>query len=89
MIRYFGIGNLANYTNEEAQGILREIYSITDERTLREKYKTLQNIYEEERPYIGLYFNTKRAIYVKDLTADISESWYNIFSNIQNWNKKN
>ncbi len=89
MLRYFGVGNLANYTNEEAQGILRETYNITDEKTLIEKYKTLQNIYEEERPYIGLYFNIRRAIYVKQLNADISGNWFNIFSNIQNWSKKN
>jgi len=37
--------------------ILRELYSITDEKTLKEKYKKMQEIYEEDRPYIGLYYN--------------------------------
>ncbi len=88
MIRYFGIDNLAKYDNTDAQNILREVYNITDEKVLREKYKTLQNIYEDERPYIGLYFNSKRAIYVKTLTADISDNWFNMFYNVENWNKK-
>lgn len=57
MTRYFGEGNLANYENSEALEILREIYSIADEKTFKEKYDILQKLYKEDRPYIGLYFN--------------------------------
>ena len=41
-------GNLANYTNEEAKGILGELYNITDEKILKEKYDRLKNIYIDE-----------------------------------------
>ena len=69
LTRYFGEGNLSNYTNNDAQEILRELYSITDEKTLKEKYERLQNLYEDDRPYIGLYFSRRSAVYGKELSA--------------------
>ncbi len=62
---------MANYTNNEASEILRELYSITDEKILKEKYERLQNLYEDERPYIGLYFNRRSSVYGKDISLNI------------------
>ena len=89
MIRYFGTDNIANYSNSEAEDILREIYNITDEKTLKEKYKKLQNIYEDERPYIGLYCDRITLILGKNLITTGTSNWFNIFSDIENWHKKN
>lgn len=89
MRRYFGTDNIANYSNSEAEDILREIYNITDEKTLKEKYKKLQNIYEDERPYIGLYCDRITLILGKNLITTGTSNWFNIFSDIENWHKKN
>lgn len=67
--RYFKEGNLANYENSEISGILNELYSITDEKILKEKYKRLQEFYEEDRPYIGLYYNRITIITRKELNS--------------------
>ncbi len=67
---------------------MRELYNITDERTLVEKYKILHGIYENDRPYIGLYFNSKTNIYSKTILATIGKNCFNIFYDINDWNKK-
>ena len=87
--RYFGEENLANIENTEAKEIQKELLSITDEKTRKEKYERLQKIYEEERPYIGLYFSKTTTIYATRLSATIGSNWYNPFYNIENWHRKN
>ncbi len=86
--RYFGEGNLANYTNGEALNILNEIYSISDTNTLKEKYQRLQEIYQEDRAYIGLYFNKTTVIYSKNLAGTVSPNWYSYFYNMETWYRK-
>ena len=87
--RYFGEENAANYTNEEASTILNDLYSISDEKLLQEKYKELQNMYMEDIPYIGLCFDKASVIYGKDVSGTVSINWYNIFYNIETWYRKN
>jgi len=86
--RYFGEDNLANYTNIEAKSILNDIYSIKEEKTLQEKYFRLQEIYQTDRPYIGLYFNKTSLIYGKNVAGTVSPNWYNLFYNIETWYRK-
>lgn len=86
--RYFGEGNLANYTNAEAEEILKELHNITDEKTLKEKYEKLRQIYEDDRAYIGLYFSTITSVYGKGLTATAKNNWFNIFYDIENWHRR-
>jgi len=86
--RYFGEDNLANYANEEAKNILKEINNISDINLLKEKYNRLQSIYLEDRAYIGLYFNKVTTIYSKNLMGTISPTWYNLFNNIETWYRK-
>ena len=89
LTRYFGKGNLANFSNNTVLEIFRDIYNISDEKVFKEKYETLQNIYEEERPYIGLYFNRNVLIHGKKLTTSVNSTWYDVFYDIENWNRKN
>jgi len=89
LTRYFGEGNLANYENNEVNKILQELYNISDEKTFKEKYEKLQNKYEQDRPYIGLYFNRQVLIHGKSLSTVVSNNWYNIFYDIENWKRKN
>ena len=89
LTRYFGEGNLANYSNSEANEIIKELYNISDESILKEKYKKLQEIYLEERPYIGLHFNRLTTVYGKGVNASMSNNWFDVFYNIENWHSKN
>lgn len=86
--RYFGDGNLASYSNNEAESILNEVYNIKDENILKQKYLRLQEIYQVDRPYIGLYFNKVNLIYGKNVAGTVSPTWYNLFYNIETWYRK-
>lgn len=81
-------GNLANYENNEVKEILRDIYSISDEKTLKEKYTRLQDIYQDDRPYIGLYFSKMTTVSVKGVSKPADNNWFDVFYGIENWNKK-
>ncbi len=89
LTRYFGDDNLANYENGDATSILKELYSISDENTLKEKYNKLQSLYQDDRPYIGLYFSTITLINTKSFAGNINPTWYNPFYNIETCYRKN
>ncbi len=84
---FFGIDNLANFSNEELSKIINEVKNITKEEILKEKYKRIREIYNEEVPYIGLYNNYYAIMSNWTLKGNISPNWYNIFLNINNWYK--
>lgn len=83
-----GSGNLANYGNSEAKEIIRDIYNISDEKLLKEKYLRLQDIYQDDRPYIGLYFSKMMTVSAKGVSKPVDSNWYDIFLGIENWNRK-
>ena len=82
---YFGENNLANFNNQEAKNIIKEVNNITDEKLLKEKYNQLINIYKEEMPYIYLYTNRKTLVYSLNLLGEVTPNNYNIFYNIGSW----
>jgi len=85
---YIGENNKANFINNELITIQNEVKSIADENILKEKYSRILEIYNDEVPYIGLYNNIGTVIYSKNLIADLSPNWYNIFYNIKNWTRQ-
>lgn len=84
---YFGNNNLSNFKNEEVKEILRDITNINEEKILEEKYSRLIEIYQEEMPFINLYFNNLFVLSRTNLKGDLSFNWYNLFYNIENWYK--
>ena len=84
---YFGTNNFANYSNQELETILNEIKNITKEELLQEKYTRINQIYNEEVPYIGLYNSYYAVISSWNLKGNITANWYNIFTDINNWYK--
>lgn len=82
---YFGEGNLANYDNETARQILNEVKNIREEKTLKEKYNNLIDIYKEDMPYVYLYWNRSSLICSSKLMGDIKPNRYNLFYNINTW----
>ena len=85
MQKFFGDNNISNYYNEEIKNILNEIGYITDENELKLKYSRLIEIYNDEVPYISLFFNTNTMIYSNSLKGTITPNSYNLFYNIQTW----
>lgn len=82
---FFGDGNLANFNNDEVSNIMKNIYNITDNKILKEKYNRLIEIYETEQPYISLYYSRNSIIYTQNLMGNIEANIYSIFYNIGNW----
>lgn len=84
---YFGENNLSNYSNNEINEILQDINNIENKELLQQKYNRIYEIYKEEMPFISLYNNTNFILYSKLIKGDLSNNWYNIFYNINNWYK--
>ena len=88
LVTYFGSGNLANYQNEEANNLLNELLSLTDENKIKEHTNRLIQIYRDDAKYISLYFNKVNVIYSTSLVGDIKPNQYNIFYGIENWYRR-
>ena len=84
---YYGSNNFANYNNNEVTTILKEVNNTTDENILKEKYKRLKEIYENDVPYISLYISKNVIIYNTNLAGEVSPNWYNPFYNVESWYK--
>ena len=82
---YFGTGNLANFQNEAMNALLEEIKNIQDEKLLKEKYKKIIEIYEEQMPYIFLYYNKATFVYSPNLVGEFNPNSYNIYGGIGTW----
>lgn len=85
LIPFFGENNLQNYSNNELNGILNEVKSISDEGLLKEKYKRIIQIYEEERPFIGLYRNRQTIVKSQNLAGEIVGNNYFSYYFLENW----
>ncbi len=82
---FLGKDNLANYENEQIQSILQEIKEITDENVLKEKYKQIIQIYENEVPYICLYRDKKKAVYSMKLIGEFTPNNYTSYYHMSKW----
>lgn len=83
--KYFGTNNLANYQNVEINTILKETQLLNNEEEIKQKYSRICKIYNEEVPYISLYFETNTIIYSQNLKGTIAPNSYNLFYAIENW----
>lgn len=81
---FFAENNLENYSNEELNSILSEVKNTTDEKTLKEKYNRIIQIYNEEVPFVSLYRNKIMVVKSQKLFGDVVPnnycSYYNLFS---------
>ncbi len=85
---YFGDNNLSKFYNEEILNILNEIKNIEDqEDELKKKYNRIKEIYDEEVPFISLYFNSLFILSNKTLKGNLEGNWYNVYYNIDTWYK--
>lgn len=83
---FFGENNLANYYNNEINTINADLKNIAnDENLLKEKFRRLAEINNQEKIYIGLYRNRGTVLYSSNLMGNINPNSYNIFYNIGGW----
>lgn len=82
---FFGENNLANYKNEEIISTLDEVCNMTSEDMIRESYKKIVKIYQDEVPYISLYHNQVVTAYGQTVRGDITPNNYNVFYNFNEW----
>lgn len=82
---YFGADNIANFQNEEMTRLLEEVKNIQDEKLLKEKYKRMIEIYEEQMPYLFLYYNKSTLVYSPKLVGEFNPNSYNIYEGIGTW----
>ena len=82
---YFGNQNLANFSNDESNEIMKYIDNITDENELKTKFQKLYEIYNNDVPYIGIARSKIYVITNSYLSAKIDSKWYNLFFNFKDW----
>lgn len=83
--KYFNKNNLANYNNEKINNMLNEIKS---ENEIKPTYSKINQIYNEEIPYISLYFETNTIIYSQNIKGKIMPNSYNLFYEIEQWHRE-
>jgi len=83
--KYFKEDNLSNYTNKEINTLLKEAELMSDENEIKQKYTRINDIYNEQVPYISLYYYTNSIIYSPNLKGTITPNSYNLFYGIENW----
>lgn len=84
---FFGANNLQNYYNEEVIRILNEVRNINDVNLLKEKYNRLVQIYEEERPFIGLYRNRQTIVKGQNVAGEVTGNNYFSYYNLGLWHR--
>lgn len=82
---YLGEENLANYQNESSRGLVKELNNLTDEKLIKEKIQKLNEIYQEQVPYISLYRAKETVAYSQKLMGDMKPNFYSLFYNISGW----
>lgn len=84
---YFGTSNYANFSNDELNNLMNEVKNISKEDLLKEKYTRIRQIFNEQKPYIGLYSSYYSVSSSWSFRGNITPNWYNIFIDSNNWYK--
>ncbi len=87
---YIGPGNISNYTNEEINNLIAESNNLVgNEDQLKEKYKRIIEIYNEQKPFMSISRKKNLLVYNTNLTGNLKPSSYNIYNYIEKWYRKN
>ena len=83
--KFFKENNLAKFKNEQVSEFINKMEKINDENELKQIVTNIIDIYNDEVPYISLYYNTNTFIYSPHLKGNIKPNSYNLFYGIENW----
>ena len=81
---YFNEDNLSSYNNVIIEKLLKKIENSSEEET-KKSIQDIKEIYDNEVPFISLFYDTNTLVYSKNLKGEITPNSYNIFYNIENW----
>ena len=82
---FTGNQNFSNYINEEIDGLIKEAINTQNINKQKENINKVAEIYLEDSPWIGLYYNKNIIAYSNKLMAEMTPNWYNIYYNINEW----
>lgn len=85
LYKYFKENNLARYENEQLDNLLDRLENIEDNNELKKSIAVITETYNEDVPYISLYYNTNTLIYSTHLRGNVTPNSYNLFYGIENW----
>ena len=85
---FYGENNIANYSNETVNQIIKEIKDISDIKKLEECYKNLINITKDECPYISIYRNKNYMLINQNVVGNFNPTCYGIFNYFETWNRE-
>lgn len=85
LYKFLGEDNLAHYENEQIDNLLDRLENIEDIDELKQSITVINETYNEDVPYISLYYNTNTLIYSTHLRGNITPNSYNLFYGIENW----
>ena len=83
--KYFGKDNQASFINDEINVLLDEAKLLNEEKEIKEKYTRIVEIYNDEVPYISLYYDVSSMIYKSNLKGKIDPNSYTMFYGIEAW----
>ena len=82
---FIGKENYSNYINDEISNLMREAKDTQDINKRKENFNKIAQIYLEDSPWVGLYYNKNVIAYSNNLRAEMTPNWYNIYYNINEW----
>lgn len=86
---YIGPGNISNFNNDEINQLLVECNNIDDMEQMKEKYKRIQEICNDQKPIMSISRNKNLLVYNTNLTGNLRPTAYNIYNYIEKWYRKN
>lgn len=85
---FYGIGNIANYKNDNVINSINDVKNITDQEILKQKYTNIINTTKEDCVCIGLYRNMNFLLINQNVVGNFEPSNYSLFYNFESWNRE-
>lgn len=82
---YFEENNISNYDDKNIINKMNQIEKQNNEDRKRILLNEIISEYNENVPYISLYYDTYIIVYSNNLIGQVEPNSYNIFYNIENW----
>ena len=82
---FFGTGNISNYNNDEMNSLINEAGFEKEDGKLKGIYLRMLEIYQDERPIVGIFRPMSTTISVQKLSGDVKSNTFFSFYNIHNW----
>ncbi|MDP4093698.1 MAG: peptide ABC transporter substrate-binding protein [Bacillota bacterium] len=77
--------NIAGYSNTQVDSLLGQILNTNDNQNKKMSYSSLNNIINDEIPYIGLFYYDNAVLYNKRIKGDLSPYYADLYNDITGW----